>query len=452
VADGATLRMRSCTVSHNSATSGGNLYVEGSGVVSGYYNLVTFGTPQSMASEVGPLASNLQFSVVYPLLNPSEGTGWYCDPGYADPANGDFSISYWNTEDPGVRNCVIDVAVVDEDVDPDGTPMDMGAIPFDQSTVLHPARILEVADWPADQGGMISLAFAASPNDGQALNAVSFYSIWVQNPGSGELVPSGRTVGALGLPVYSLLIPTLWDSTASNGADPEVYRYTFVVCTHSAINAPQYVFSEPVSGYSIDNVAPEAVTGFAPVGYWVEDAIGGTFSLHLEWDYGPASDFNHFQLFCEDPDIGEPVLFGELQETHFCHLISCLDNLGDVFTYTIVAVDHAGNESTASTCSSPVSPVLAVGKGAPLSIALEQNHPNPFNPTTSVRYTLDRTTEVNLRVYNLQGRMVRELVSGVQHAGSYRQEFDAGNLASGVYVYRLQVGDRILTRRMVLMK
>ncbi|RMH63550.1 MAG: T9SS C-terminal target domain-containing protein [Bacteroidetes bacterium] len=88
----------------------------------------------------------------------------------------------------------------------------------------------------------------------------------------------------------------------------------------------------------------------------------------------------------------------------------------------------------------------------PTQIALTQNYPNPFNPTTSFEYTLDATTEVTVRVFDLLGRQVATLVDGMQQAGSYRVTFDASHLASGMYIYQLETPTRVLSKRMILLK
>lgn len=102
-------------------------------------------------------------------------------------------------------------------------------------------------------------------------------------------------------------------------------------------------------------------------------------------------------------------------------------------------------------------PALATGietvEGeVPTRISLSQNFPNPFNPSTTFEYTLDRTMEVKVRVYDVLGRVVATLVDGVQPAATYRVTFDAGDLASGLYLYRLETPNQVITRRMVLLK
>jgi uncharacterized lipoprotein YddW (UPF0748 family) len=86
------------------------------------------------------------------------------------------------------------------------------------------------------------------------------------------------------------------------------------------------------------------------------------------------------------------------------------------------------------------------------SFALSQNYPNPFNPTTTISYTLDRASEVSLRVYNVLGQMVSELVGERQAPGVYSVAFDAASLPSGTYLYILETGDQRAARSMVLLK
>ncbi len=73
----------------------------------------------------------------------------------------------------------------------------------------------------------------------------------------------------------------------------------------------------------------------------------------------------------------------------------------------------------------------------PQHFSLEQNYPNPFNPSTSIRFRLARASHVRLTVYNVLGQRVKTLVNGFKKAGTYQVTFDASNLASGVYIYRL---------------
>jgi hypothetical protein len=88
----------------------------------------------------------------------------------------------------------------------------------------------------------------------------------------------------------------------------------------------------------------------------------------------------------------------------------------------------------------------------PGTFALEQNYPNPFNPSTLISYEVAAAGQVRLEVFDMLGRRVATLVDGAMPAGQHQVTFDAHALPSGVYVYRLEAGNRMLTRTMMLVK
>lgn len=83
---------------------------------------------------------------------------------------------------------------------------------------------------------------------------------------------------------------------------------------------------------------------------------------------------------------------------------------------------------------------------------LHQNYPNPFNPITTIPYTLNNTQRVTLDVYNILGQKVVQLVNGIQSSGNHNVSFDASNLTTGIYVYRLQSGELSVSRKLLLIK
>jgi len=88
----------------------------------------------------------------------------------------------------------------------------------------------------------------------------------------------------------------------------------------------------------------------------------------------------------------------------------------------------------------------------PSTFALAQNFPNPFNPTTTIQFSLAREGRVSLAVYNLIGQRVMTLVDDTREPGAYAVRLDASRLASGVYLYRLEAGNLVATRKLVLLK
>ncbi|MFQ3598140.1 MAG: T9SS type A sorting domain-containing protein [Chloroherpetonaceae bacterium] len=96
--------------------------------------------------------------------------------------------------------------------------------------------------------------------------------------------------------------------------------------------------------------------------------------------------------------------------------------------------------------------IIEVSVSLPTKFSLAQNYPNPFNPTTSIAYELPRTSRVVLKVYDVLGREVTTLINEEQSAGRYVQTFNASNLSSGIYFYRLQAGNFVETKKMMLVK
>ena len=90
--------------------------------------------------------------------------------------------------------------------------------------------------------------------------------------------------------------------------------------------------------------------------------------------------------------------------------------------------------------------------GLPAEFALSQNYPNPFNPETVIEYALPQSGDVSLVVYNLRGEEVALLINDAIPAGNHRVSWNASGVVSGIYFYRLQAGDFVQTRKMVLLK
>jgi hypothetical protein len=98
------------------------------------------------------------------------------------------------------------------------------------------------------------------------------------------------------------------------------------------------------------------------------------------------------------------------------------------------------------------SDAVEVDVSGPLGFNLEQNYPNPFNPSTSIKYSIPESGNVKLSVYNLVGEEVAVLINGFTQSGFYEVSFDASNLPSGVYLYKLQSANSVQTKKMMLLK
>ncbi|HTX99814.1 MAG TPA: T9SS type A sorting domain-containing protein, partial [Bacteroidota bacterium] len=96
---------------------------------------------------------------------------------------------------------------------------------------------------------------------------------------------------------------------------------------------------------------------------------------------------------------------------------------------------------------------ITTSTGLPKQYSLSQNYPNPFNPSTKIEFALPRSGNVSLQVYNVLGQIVSTIASGQYNAGKYEVNWNANQLASGLYFYRLKVDNNVVdTRKMMLLK
>jgi len=308
-----------------------------------------------------------------------------------------------------------------------------------------------VTDVPNDQGRQVSLRWIASGYDRYGSpSPITEYAVYRRiDPMLKAGVPDdpkeidGDWHYLLSVPAcrdedYAVVLPTLADSTVTGG----LYESVFAV---RALTGTPGVFYEspPDSGYSVDNLAPNV-----PEGLMVAYASGGNA---LEWLESDAADFRYFKIYTgSTPDFTvDPE-----DPAHETTAPNWTDPAGgfDVF-YKVSAVDFAGNESAAAM------PGGLTGVDAPAArFALHGAVPNPFNPKTTIAFSLPEAAGVTLRVYDLSGRLVATLLDGAPHAqGRHEVVWDGRDAqgrtaAAGSYVARLEAGDRSATRRMMLVR
>jgi hypothetical protein len=115
----------------------------------------------------------------------------------------------------------------------------------------------------------------------------------------------------------------------------------------------------------------------------------------------------------------------------------------------------AGTRPDIGACESLLgSPTVGVVQevSGPTECDLYQNYPNPFNPATTIRYGLQRASQVTLKVYSALGQEVATLVDALEDPGYKSVQFEASGLASGVYLYKLHAGDFVQTRKLLLLR
>lgn len=133
---------------------------------------------------------------------------------------------------------------------------------------------------------------------------------------------------------------------------------------------------------------------------------------------------------------GATYSFGYDSSNHWVNVLS-KTFIGDYSTGTIILVSDVKSDDNAA---------------LPMEVVLQQNYPNPFNPSTLITFSIPREEWTMLKVYNIIGQEVSTLVQGLVPAGQYTIQFDAGDLPSGIYFYRLTSGLHTFTNRMILLR
>ncbi|HEY3294982.1 MAG TPA: T9SS type A sorting domain-containing protein [bacterium] len=177
------------------------------------------------------------------------------------------------------------------------------------------------------------------------------------------------------------------------------------------------------------------------------DAQPNDGAIDLSWVSASEMQNDHYEIVRDGAAIAQ--IAGNNGNTQ--HTYSYTDNSvvnGTVYNYTLVAVDvNGGRRELRSVSTTP-----AAGVGAVTEFALKQNYPNPFNPTTSITFDLPASSHVMLKVYNMVGQEVATLANGALSSGRHSVSFDATNLPSGLYIYRMEAGSFSATKKMLLMK
>lgn len=177
-------------------------------------------------------------------------------------------------------------------------------------------------------------------------------------------------------------------------------------------------------------------------------AVSGNGAVQLNWTTASESNVAHFNVLRDNVKMAE--ISATNTATGHSYRWTDANLVNDVtYTYTLETVNMDGStEFLGATSATPRSG----GEAVVSEYALYQNFPNPFNPETSIRFDLVEASNVSLRVYNLLGQEVATLVNGQQSAGSHVVNFDASNLTTGMYIYRLDAGEFSATRKMMLIK
>ena len=222
-----------------------------------------------------------------------------------------------------------------------------------------------------------------------------------------------------------------------------------------------YVFtgSDVASGYVVTPTASSSTIGYVNDGPWYE--ADGSVSDHTAAGTTAAGTYE-LTLAVGPASSGGVWVAAKLEGDDFKYEVDGVDANGTVASYTALILGTNSSSVTGITVEAMEIDIIPANEvtidienedtGLPTEFNISQNYPNPFNPTTQIEFAVPQTSNVTLKVYDVMGRLVQTLVDGNRSAGRYSVTFNANNLASGVYFYRMEAGSFVQMKQMMLIK
>ncbi|MCH8033064.1 MAG: T9SS type A sorting domain-containing protein [Bacteroidetes bacterium] len=177
--------------------------------------------------------------------------------------------------------------------------------------------------------------------------------------------------------------------------------------------------------------------------------------VYLNWSTATEVNNYGFEVERKNPPLN-PLQGGDFERVGFVeghgnsnsqkeyNFIDSEINPAGIYSYRLKQIDNDG--------AYEFSNQIEVNFNVPIKFELSQNYPNPFNPSTTMSFNLPKSGVVTLKVYNLMGEEIKTLVEGYKEAGIYTVNFNAKELASGMYLYRLSTNGFTETKKLLLMK
>jgi subtilisin family serine protease len=205
---------------------------------------------------------------------------------------------------------------------------------------------------------------------------------------------------------------------------------------------------------------------FSNYGSWVDVSAPGVDIVSTYHNYqDPANDYVAVMsgTSMSTPFVtGEAALIKSRYPSYtwfdiFNQIKNTADNI-DALNPGYVGLLGTGRINACKALGGTPSPKIYVeGLNVPANFSLDQNYPNPFNPTTHISFALPSDSKVSLNIYNIMGQKVKTLVDGITKAGTHTVTWDGTNeqgesVASGIYFYKLSAGDKVITKKMSLVK
>lgn len=171
----------------------------------------------------------------------------------------------------------------------------------------------------------------------------------------------------------------------------------------------------------------------------------------LIWGKYPTSNVILYQIYRDDSGNGNYTIIATVSNTTFTYTDNSvvMGEPGQVINYKVKAF---GKEFTNTVSTTVIPYKKGTESESEINYSLTQNYPNPFNPLTVISFSIPKNSFVSLKVFDVLGNEVSELVNEIKEKGNYNISFEASNLSSGVYFYTLKANGNSLTKKMLLAK
>ncbi len=339
----------------------------------------------------------------------------------------------------------------------------------------HPEPVVKsVADIPKDNGGRVALNWTPSGRDLSNPRTVDHYTIWravdvIPAPVSNatavltDIANVGETADG---PVYAVL-PSLsgyyWELVGTQSANAwSGYSFststradsvagnsgteTFMVAAHLQYDSYVAFPSNVMSGHSVDNLAPAAPLMLT--------ALRAGADVHLQWNRVRVPDLRDYSLYRATSTGVTPVPINFLASAEETLLVDAGAPSSALY-YIVTAIDVHHNQGPPSNEAS-VGALTGIGNTPPIAaLTVLENVPNPFNSRTTLRVGLPRASELEVEVYDVSGRRIRDERTAALGAGWREVPFEARStngsvLPSGVYFYRVTAAGQSVRGKMVI--
>ena len=330
-----------------------------------------------------------------------------------------------------------------------------------------PGRISNVYDVPNDQGKQVNVSWTqfGGDNNGISDNPIVNYGIYrIDSTQSGSNVKNLPTVDQLsadnlvlgsqyalangtiltnvgvvpaaGLLMYNAVVPTLYNAVKGDTV------WTKFKVAGFAVNG-NVAWSDVASGYSLDNLSPAAPTNVS--GEPLESSIA------LTWDETLATDFSHYAVYRSETEGFDPATVTPVSTI----VPAFTDNTVEInkkYYYRVSTIDFNSNESDYSEELNFEITDVAGETALPTKYSLSNNYPNPFNPSTQIKFAIPQSGNVRITIYNSLGKEVKVLKNENLNAGYYNVTWNANGFSSGIYFYEMKSNNFVQVRKMLLLK